>query len=207
MTDSQEVEDLAETFSLEAEASYSDESKAWEAVRILAECVEHVQPGGHLMNGPGFLLLGDNKRWERQTVRELAVIREKFDIKYSALLWDYVTDGLHWSVGGWMFNAKSQKINVKAYAGSSLLGTEEALRTVVSRAQERGVEMMVKQVEISATESTGSPPSREIQVNTSPMRKWKMFRAWVGPHLAAYIVGIVSSISATGLLVWLGLGG
>lgn len=207
MSDSQEVEDLAETFSLEAEASFSDENKAWEAVRILAECVEHVQPGGRLMNSPGFNLRGDNKQWRRQTVRELAVIREKFDIEYPCLEWGYVTDGLQWSVDGWMFNAKSQKIRVKAYAGASLLGTEEALRTVVSRARERGVEMTVKQVKISATESTDSPRSRDIQVNTSPMRKWKMFRAWVGPHLAAYIVGIVSSISATGLLLWLGLGG
>lgn len=106
-----------------------------------------------------------------------------------------------------MFNAKSQRVRVLAYAGSSLMRTEEALRTVVRRARERGIEMTLNPVLISATESSSARPSVEIFVNTSPMKKWKIFRAWVGPHFAAYVVGIVPSISATGLLVWLGLGG
>lgn len=198
---------MAETFSLEAVASFNDEKKAWEAVRILAECVEHVQPGGRLLSGPGFQMRGEGKIWERKTVRELAVIREKFELKYPSLSWDYWTRGLSWSVSGWMFNAESQEVRVKAFAGSNYIGTEEALRTVVRRARERRIEMSVQQVRISATESTERQSPNEIFVNTSPMKKYKMFRAWVGPHLAAYIVGIVSSVSATGLLVWLGLGG
>ncbi len=198
---------MAETFSLEAVARFSDEKKAWEAVRILAECVEHVQPGGTQLDGRGFRMLGESKQWHRQTIRELKVICAQFDLEYPCVLWDYFAAGLSWNVGGWMFNAKSQEVRVKAYAGSDLMGTEEALRTVVRRAAERGVGMTVKRLKISATESTVARPSSQIFVKTSPIKKWKMFRAWVGPHLAAYIVGIVSSISATGLLVWLGLGG
>lgn len=198
---------MAETFSLEADAWFSEEKRAWEAVRILAECVEHVQPGGRTLYGSAFKLRGEGRRWERPTIRELAVIREQFDLKYPCVSWLYSTDGLSWSINGYMFSAAKQQVQVKAYAGSSLVGTEHALRTVVRRAQERGIEMNVKEIEFSATEPTDSRPFAEILVNTNPMRRWRVFRAWVGPHLAAYIVGIVSSLSATALLVWLGLGG
>lgn len=204
---------MAEKFTIDAVAKFSNENKAWDAVRILAECVEHVQPNGLVFKDAGtppnrgrFELSAKNKTWKRSTVRELAVIKEKFDLQAPVLSWTYYADGLMWGIYGWMFHRDYQQVELTAYNGTSLMGTEGALRTVVQRARERGLEMTVKEVQVFATESAASRPQAEIVVNTSPMKKWRMFRAWVGPHLAAYVVSTVSSLSATVLLVRLGIG-
>ncbi|GAA2851834.1 hypothetical protein [Microbacterium arabinogalactanolyticum] len=196
---------MAESYSVNAQAKYTDESQAWEAIRILIECVEHVQPGGAPLQ-QGIEMSSGPRRWRRESLRELAVIRAQYDLEYPAIGWDYILPGLHWDVRGYMFDERDQAVEVSAYAGVSYAKTEDAMRTVLARAKERGVELKMGSMQISVDEDERSGNVPEIQINHSPMKRWKMFRAWVGPHLAAYVIATAAAVTAGWLLIRMGLG-
>lgn len=196
---------MAESYSVDAQAKYTDESQAWEAIRILTECVMHVQPGGESLRR-GFEMSSGPRRWKRDTLRELAVIRAQYDLEYPSVLWDYVLPGLQWYINGYMFDEHNQAVELSAYAGASYAKTEDAMRTVLARAKERGVELTMGTMQISVDEDEPSGSVPEIQINRSPMKRWKMFRAWVGPHLAAYVVATAAAVTAGWLLIRMGLG-
>lgn len=196
---------MAESYSVKARAEYTDEGQAWEAVRILTECVAHVQPDGEAVRN-GFEMGGGPRRWKRETLRELAVIRAQYDLEYPTIHWDWVLPGLQWSVAGYMFSVTNQEVELSAYAGVSYARTEDAMRTVLARAKERGVILTMSPMEISVDEDEHPGKGPEIQINHSPMKRWKIFRAWVGPHLAAYVIATASAVTAGWLLIRMGLG-
>lgn len=197
---------MATTFSIEATAKLNAVSEAWEAVRVLTMCVEHVLPGGARF-GRRYELSGDKKRWARESLPEMVVVRELYDLDSFVLYWDYLPAGMQWHLRAHTFQGGETHVELVAYAGADLIRTEEAMRTVLARASERGVDMKMGAVVHSSDEKPASVNTEEVVINTGPMKKIRIFRAWVGPHLSAYIVGTVASLTATGLAIWLGVGG
>ena len=197
---------MATTFSVTSKAEFEGFSAAWDAVRILAACVEHVTPNGsHFPPGTVFELSGDNKRWTRDTLSDIAVVRETYELKTHALHWDWAETGLMWRMSAQTFDDGKTHVQLQAYAGTDLIKTEAAMRTVVTRAAERGVKMRMGTVKHSSDERQ-TTTTNSLVINTGPMKKWKIFRSWAGPHLFSYVVATLASVTAGVLLVVLGFG-
>ena len=196
---------MATTFSVDSNARFEDVTDAWTAVRILAECVAHVVPSGSQFP-PEFELSGDNKHWTRETLPDLAVVRETYELDSFVVYWGWAADGMQWGLDAHTYEDGDTDVQLSVYAGVDLIKTEEAMRTVLARASERGVKLKMGPVEYRADESKAKARDTVV-LNKGPMKKWKIFRAWVGPHLPSYIVGTLSSITSAVLLIVLGFGG
>ena len=197
---------MATTFSVMSTANFESLGAAWNAVRILAACVEHVAPNGtNFPPGTVFELTGDNKRWSRNTLSDIAAVRETYELKTPVLHWDWVETGLMWRMAAQTFDSGDTHVQLQAYAGTDLIKTEAAMRSVVARAAERGVKVRMGAVKHSSDESQATTGNSPV-INTGPMKKWKVFRSWAGPHLASYVVATFASVTSGVLLVVLGFG-
>jgi len=195
---------MATTFSVKSGALFEGYVAAWNAVRILTACVEHVAPNGeHFPPGTVYELSGDNKRWARNTLSDMAVVHETHELTTHTLYWNWAETGLMWRMSAQTFHDGKTRVELQAYAGTDLIKTEEAMRTVLARAAERGVKMSMGTVRYAADERQTVIES-SIVINKGPMKKWKIFRSWVGPHLPSYVVGTLASVTATVLLFVLG---
>lgn len=198
---------MATTFSIDSTGSFDNVTDAWNAVRILSECVAHVVPTGTHFPA-GFELSGDNKHWTRETLADLAVVRETYELDSFVVSWGWAADGMQWGLSAQTFGdgIAGTDVRLSVYAGVDLIKTEEAMRTVLARASERGVILKMGPVEYRADESPAKAKDT-VMLNKGPMKKWRIFRAWVGPHLPSYIVGTLASVTSAVLLFVLGFKG
>lgn len=198
---------MPDTFSIELSAKPASASEAWEAARVLTTTVEHVNPGGHSFRDDWWELEAEGRRWSRPTLKELEVLAAGLELKDPTLYWNYSVDGLQWRLVVYLWSNRSAEVELDAYAGADRMATEEAVRLVVKRAADRGVELKRGETEVSSIEGPRKKSTVDLVINAKPMKKWAMFRAWVGPHLLSYIVGTVASVTATILLFVVGFRG
>lgn len=199
---------MPDTYSINLTHTTSDRAKAWEGTRIVTTTIEHVSPGGRkLKTTPPWELMFDDRRWYRDSLKELEVLAAGMELESFVIFWNYVVEGLQWSVTVNFWPDGKTTIGVTAYAGTERMATEEAVRLVVKHARDRGVEFFQGPTKIRSTELSTAGDSKRLVINSKPMKKWAMFRAWVGPHMASYVVGVLASVTAAALLVVLRLSG
>lgn len=199
---------MPDTFSIKLLAGADGLAKAWETARVITTTIEHVHPEGRSFREQPWELSFDGRRWARGTAKELQVLAAGMGLEEGfAVYWTYNTTGLQWAITMYFWEEERVSIDVSAYAGQDRMATEEAARLVVKRAAERGVALKQYETRISSYEGPPRTSATDIIINRKPMRKWAMFRAWVGPHMASYVVGVLASVTAAGLIVILGLSG
>jgi hypothetical protein len=199
---------MADKFGQRVTLRPADAGEMWRIMGEASKAVPRQDPTSRpeLLPDRPWDLMAQSRGWKRATLKELRAVADDVELTKYAVVWSYYGEDAQWNMTGQTFDDGGVAFELSAYAGTDRLRVEEIVRDVAAALRKRGFEPKVHPSTVNSTDD-----GRETKPKPLAPRRRQPLSARISEsvkaHAAAYVIGVAASVTATAIVVWLGISG